>query len=186
MTPDVVPVRGRTQYFTASSLDGFIADEADSLDWLLDPDDPGDTTYLDFISAVGAIAMGSATYEWLRRHLQNTGEPWPYAQPTWVFSSRSRDTIPHAALTFVSGDVRPAHAAMVAAAPGKHIWVVGGGDLAGQFLDAGLLDDCFIQYSLATLGAGRPLLPRRLVGRFRLASVRAIGTNMVAMHLTID
>lgn len=173
----------RTQYFTAASLDGFVADAHDALDWLTPPDDPSDSTYADFIRDVGAIAMGSATYEWIRRHLAATGEPWPYTQPTWVFTSRPRASVPGARLTFVRGDVRPVHAAM--AACGGNIWIAGGGDLAGQFHDAGLLDDCFIQYSLCTLGAGKPLLPRRIVGAFRLASVRAIGTTMVAVHLVV-
>lgn len=175
----------RTQYFTASTLDGFIADAEDSLDWLLDPDDPTDTTYADFITTVGAIAMGSRTYEWIRNHLTRSGEPWPYAQPTWVFTSRMLERVPGATLEFVRGDVRPVHHAMSTVAGTQNIWVAGGGDLAGQFMDADLLDDCFIQYSLSTLGAGKPLLPRRLVGQFRLAWVRPIGTTMVAMHLTV-
>ena len=174
----------RTQYFTASSLDGFVADAHESLDWLADPDDPADTTYTDFIRDIGAIAMGSATYEWIRRELERTGAPWPYAQPTWVFSSIPRDPIPGTDVTFVQGDVRPVHAAMTAAAGGKNLWIAGGGELAGQFHDADLLDDCFIQYALVTLGAGKPLLPRRIIGGFRLASVRPIGTTMVALHLT--
>ena len=175
----------RTQYFTAASLDGFIADERDGLDWLADPDDPADTTYAEFIRNVGAIAMGSATYEWVRHELAKTGAPWPYAQPTWVFTSRPRDAIAGAELHFVQGDVRPVHAAMTAVAGEKNLWIVGGGELAGQFHDAGLLDDVFIQYALVTLGAGKSLLPRRIVGSFRLASVRPIGTTMVAVHLTV-
>ena len=175
----------RTQYFTATSLDGFIADAEDSLDWLQHPDDPADTTYDDFIRGVGAIAMGSSTYEWIRRHLAATGEPWPYMQPTWVFSSQPRAAIDGVDIRFVRGDVRPVHATMRAAAGERNIWITGGGDLAGQFHDAGLLDDCLIQVSLATLGAGKPLLPRRIVGGLRLVSVRPIGTTMVALHLEV-
>ena len=51
---------------------------------------------------------------------------------------------------------------MVAAAGGKDLWVVGGGDLAGQFADAGLLDEVWVQYAPVTLGSGAPLLPRAL------------------------
>jgi dihydrofolate reductase len=40
--------------------------------------------------------------------------------------------------------------------------VVGGGDLAGQFADAGLLNEIWVQFAPVTLGAGRPLLPRAL------------------------
>ena len=50
---------------------------------------------------------------------------------------------------------------MVAAAGGKDLWVVGGGDLVGQFADEGLLDEVIAYIAPVTLGAGRPLLPRR-------------------------
>jgi dihydrofolate reductase len=61
---------------------------------------------------------------------------------------------------FVSGDVRPAHAQMAVAAGDKNIWLVGGGELVGQFHDAGLLDELIVQVASVTLGAGKPLLPR--------------------------
>jgi dihydrofolate reductase len=54
------------------------------------------------------------------------------------------------------------HAAMVEAASGKNVWVCGGGDLAGQFHDHGLLDELWVQYAPVTLGDGAPLLPRRV------------------------
>jgi len=62
---------------------------------------------------------------------------------------------------------------MVAALPGKNIWVVGGGDLAGQFDDAGLLDEVWLGMRPVFLGAGAPLLPRRITTkRLRLREVR--------------
>ncbi len=51
---------------------------------------------------------------------------------------------------------------MTAAAGEKDIWIVGGGDLAGQFADAGLLDEVWLQYAPVTLGSGAPVLPRAL------------------------
>ncbi|WP_175986094.1 dihydrofolate reductase family protein [Microbacterium tenebrionis] len=51
---------------------------------------------------------------------------------------------------------------MTAAAGDKDIWIVGGGDLAGQFVDAGLLDEVWLQYAPVTLGSGAPVLPRSL------------------------
>jgi dihydrofolate reductase len=51
---------------------------------------------------------------------------------------------------------------MVAAAGDKDVWLVGGGELVGQFADHGLLDEVWVQYAPVTLGAGAPLLPRRL------------------------
>src|SRR5918995_4455209 len=82
----------KTLYYTATSLDGFIATEDDSLDWLFPLGDLDDTSYPAFIAQVGALAMGSATYEWMLRHADQVaaemGSRWPYEQPAWVFSSR--------------------------------------------------------------------------------------------------
>ena len=70
--------------------------------------------------------------------------------------------MPNAALEFASGDVAPVHEAMVRAAGDRNVWIVGGGDLAGQFADAGLLDEVIVSVAPVTLGAGAPLLPRRI------------------------
>ena len=154
-----------TAYFTASSVDGFIADRDHSLSWLLsrDVDARGPMGYERFVEDVGALVMGSTTYRWVLDH-ELGGDParaWPYAQPTWVFSSRE---LPRAQgdLRFVRGPVAPLHADMLASAAGRDVWVVGGGDLAGQFADAGLLDELWVQYAPVALGAGAPLLPRHV------------------------
>ncbi|MFE6733935.1 dihydrofolate reductase family protein [Microbacterium sp. NPDC057650] len=148
-------------FYTASSLDGFIATADHSLDWLLsqDIDMEGPMAYPGFIAEIGALVMGASTYEWIRRH---EGEVWNYVQPTWVLTHRDLTAIPGADIRFARGDVRAVHEAMTAAAPGKDLWVVGGGELAGQFADAGLLDEVWVQYAPVTLGSGAPLLPRTL------------------------
>ena len=153
-----------TQYFTATSVDGFIADPEHSLSWLLsrDVDQNGPMGYADFIESVGAIAMGSTTYRWVLDHDPSAATKWPYDQPCWVFTHREWPERPDADIRFVQGGVEALHPAMVEAAGGRNVWVVGGGDLAGQFADAGLLDELWISYAPVTLGAGAPLLPRRL------------------------
>jgi len=173
-----------TQYFTATSLDGFIATADDSLEWLFQLGDPAETSYPDFIAEVGAAAMGSATYEWLLRHIVGPDatdpQPWPYETPSWVFTTRDLPSVPGADIRFVSGDVRPVHAEMVEAAKGKNVWLIGGGELVGQFHDAGLLDEIILQIGSVTLGAGKPLLPRAIVTPpLQLASARAIGTGFI-------
>lgn len=153
-----------TQYYTAASVDGFIADADNSLEWLFpnDIDPAGPMAYTEFITDVGALAMGATTYQWLLDHATTSGlsEPF-YEQPMWVFSHR---TFPEATgdVRFVSGQVAEIHDAMSAAAGDRNIWIVGGGDLVGQFADAGLLDEIWVQYAPVTLGAGAPLLPRAL------------------------
>jgi dihydrofolate reductase len=149
-----------TIYYTASSLDGYIVDEGDSLDWLtsrkIDPDGP--FGYDDFIKSVGALVMGSATYEWVVRN--HPGE-WMYEQPSWVLTHRPDIIVDgHQVQTF-DGDVREVYPRLIAAAAGKDVWVVGGGDVAAQFVTAGLVDEMIVSYSPCSLGGGSPVLPTR-------------------------
>ncbi|MEU4694611.1 dihydrofolate reductase family protein [Actinoplanes sp. NPDC023714] len=171
----------KTQYYTATTFDGFIADEHNSLDWLFEVDEGGQNPFAEFFAGVGAFAMGSTTYEWILAHEKALDDPekWlsPYGDtPAWVFTSRDLPAIPGANLHFVRGDVAPVHADMVAAAQGKNIWLVGGGELVGQFADAGLLDEVILGVAPVTLGGGAPVLPRRITSsRFTLTGARPIG-----------
>jgi dihydrofolate reductase len=155
----------KTQYYTATTLDGFIADEQNSLDWLFVVDRGGG--WSEFFAGVGAMAMGATTYRWVVDHedLLNDPDAWKrfYGDvPCWVFTHGELPAIPGANLSFVQGDVAPVHAEMTRAANGKNVWLIGGGDLVGQFADQGLLDEILVGIAPVTLGAGAPLLPRRL------------------------
>jgi dihydrofolate reductase len=153
----------RTSYYTATSLDGFIADEHDSLDWLFvqDIDESGPFNYGEFIARIGALVMGATTYEWILRHNAETGERWAYEMPAWVMTHRDDlEPVEGADVRLARGEVATVHAAMAEAAGDKDLWVVGGGDLACQFAEAGLLDDVFVSIAPVTLGSGRPLFPR--------------------------
>ncbi|MCU7722459.1 dihydrofolate reductase family protein [Actinoplanes sp. KI2] len=158
----------KTQYYTATTIDGFIADEHNSLDWLFEAAaDDESNPFAAFFAGVGAFAMGATTYQWVLDHegLLDHPEKWKawYGDvPAWVFTHRDLPVIPGAAVQFVQGDVGPVHAAMTTAAAGKNLWIVGGGALAADFADAGLLDELILGVAPVTLGAGAPLLPRRL------------------------
>jgi dihydrofolate reductase len=148
-----------TTYYTATSLDGFIADEQQTLEWLFrqDQDQAGPLNYEEFFARIGAMVMGSTTYEWVLDHEKGK---WPYQLPTWVMTTRVLPNVGD--VRFARGAVRSVHDEMTAAAGGKDLWVVGGGDLAGQFADAGLLDEIIVYIAAVTLGGGAPLLPRML------------------------
>jgi dihydrofolate reductase len=181
----------KTQYYTATSIDGFIATEDNSLDWLFPLGGVNDTGYPAFIAGVGALAMGSATYEWIIRHADKvaseTGAYWPYSQPAWVFSSRKLTKVTGADIHFVRGDVRAVHSAMRDAAGSKNIWIVGGGELAGKFYDAGLLDEIIIQVGSVMLGSGKQLFPRRVTSPpLQLISVRQIGTGFAELRYEVQ
>ena len=158
----------RTQYFTATTLDGFIADPDNSLEWLFhrQRDEDAPLSYSRFIADVGALAMGATTYEWVVDYEYRDKDPaewqWMYDVPSWVFTHRSLPVFPDAPIEFRSGDVASVHEEMAAAAGDRNVWIVGGGDLVGQFADEGLLDEVIVSIAPVTLGAGAPLLPRRL------------------------
>lgn len=181
----------KTLYYTASSLDGFIADTQNSLDWLFQFSDEAGEDSGDFTTEVGAIAMGSTTYEWLLANEIRLGteqeKPWPYSQPTWIFTSRTLPVIPGANIRFVSGDVRPVHETMRTAAGEKNIWLAGGGDLVGQFHDHGLLDEIVVTFASVTLGSGAPLLPRKIVTPpLRLKSVKQLGVDFATLTYEVS
>jgi dihydrofolate reductase len=76
---------------------------------------------------------------------------------------------------------------MVRAAAGKNLWIVGGGDLAGQFFDAGLLDEAIIQVASVTLGKGKPLFPRYATnGAWKLVSVRQLGNDFAELRYQLS
>lgn len=168
-------------YYTATTLDGFLADPDDSLDWLLRQplDKDGANDYDAFIEGIGAIVMGSTTYEWVVRHQP---DEWSYTMPAWVMTTRTLalPEVESPDIRFRSGPVRAVYDEMVEAADGKDLWVVGGGDLVGQFADEGLLDEIISSIAPVTLGAGRPLLPRRY--DLELLDVARNGGFIMARH----
>jgi len=173
-----------TQYYTATTLDGFIADESHSLEWLFtrNQDRAGPLNYDAFYESVGAVAMGSTTYEWILDH--EAGSTWPYDVPAWIFTHRELRKVPGAEVTFTSGDVRDVHEAMKEAAGDRNLWVVGGGDLAGQFADAGLLEEVIVYVAPVTLGSGAPLLPRRV--ELRLEETARNGDFVTARYAVVS
>jgi dihydrofolate reductase len=102
--------------------------------------------------------MGANTFRWVREH-----DPgWMPELPTWVFTHQDLPPLPWPTVRRTADDPAVVHAAMVEAAAGRDVWIVGGGDLAGQFADRGLLDEVVVTIAPVTLGAGAPLLPRRV------------------------
>lgn len=158
----------KTQFFTATTLDGYIADADNSLDWLFvqDIDEDGPLNYGEFIAGIGAMAMGATTYEWILAHefagKDLAEQTWPYDIPCWVFTHRELPLLPHSGVMLTSADAAEVHSQMVETAGDRNVWLVGGGDLVGQFADAGLLDEVLVSIAPVTVGAGAPLLPRRL------------------------
>jgi len=173
----------RIQYFVAASLDGFIATPTDDLGWLLQFDgfEGGADSYNDFMAAVGCIVMGGETYAWLMDH-----EPgrWPYSGTAcYVFTHHEHRAPDGADITFIRGDVREFIADFRQAAGGLNVWVVGGGNLAAQFADAGLLDEIILSVIPVVLGEGKRLLPMKgPTPPLELAASRTLGRGIVELR----
>ncbi len=173
----------RVIFYTATTLNGYLATEDDSLDWLfaVPNAEQNEAGISDFLENIGVLVQGSTTYEWVlaQEDLVAHPEKWPtyYGdRPTWVFTTRTLPTVRGADVRFASGAVSDAWPAIRESAGARDVWVVGGGDLVGQFDDAGLLDEIRVSIAPATLPSGKPLLPRAIApDRLHLESVRQAG-----------
>ncbi len=190
----------RTQYYCAATLDGYIAGADDSLDWLLTYEgsfegegaEPGPMSgggsYERFYDGIGALISGATTYEFVLDHLDEDSE-WPYAgKPYWVLSSRDLP-LPGgegADVRIANAKVADLHDEMIAAADGRNLWIVGGGNVASQFADEGLLDDVLLTVVPVVLGTGKPLFARPPPGGpMQLKGTTAFETGMVELRYEV-
>ena len=190
----------KTQYYCAASLDGYIAESDDTLAWLFnyegshqgDGVEPGPMTeggsYQRFYEGVGALISGAITYEFVLGHLAE-GSEWPYGgKPYWVLSSRDLP-VPEGEgvdVRIENAKVTDLRDQMISAAGDRNLWVVGGGNVASQFADAGLLDEVLVTVVPVVLGAGKPLFDNRLPGGpMELLGTRVFDTGMVELRYRV-
>jgi len=194
-------VAARTQYYCAASLDGYIAEADDTLAWLTEYEGSYEAEgvesgpmgegggYEAFYEGVGALISGSTTYEFVLDHLGEGGD-WPYpGKPYWTLSSRdlpvpSGDGVD---VRIVDAKVADLYDELIAAAGERNLWIVGGGNVASQFADEGLLDEVLLTVVPVVLGAGKPLFDRRLPGgAMQLTGTRAFNTGMVELRYEVQ
>jgi dihydrofolate reductase len=186
-----------TVYYCAATLDGYIAEVDDTIGWLTSYDgsyggdgaEPLEGGYADFYETVGALVSGSVTYEFILGELDR-GSAWPYeGKPCWVLSSRDLP-LPEgegADVRVVRGEVSELFEEMMGSAGEGHLWVVGGGNVASQFADQGLLDEVRVTIVPVVLGDGKPLFDRRLpAGPMQLRGVFPRRNGMVELRYEIN
>jgi dihydrofolate reductase len=181
------------QYYCAASLDGYIAEADDTLEWLTkyqgeyagEGVEPMAGSYDRFYEGIGSLVMGSATYEFILAELAE----WPYkGKPTWVLTSRDLP-LPEGEdvdVRFANANVADLYDELIEAAGERDLWVIGGGNVASQFVDSGLLDEVLVTIVPVVLGGGKPLFDRRLPGPMQLAGERAFDTGMVELRYEIS
>ena len=179
----------RVVFYTATTLNGFIATEDDSLEWLFEVGSPDAVDFSSFLAGIDVLVTGSTTYEWVYEFekLAEHPEKWRefYGErPTFVFTSRELPAPDGADIRFVNGEVKDHLGSILGSAGEGDVWVIGGGDLAGQFFDIGALDEIQATITPVTLTGGAPLLPRDIRSdRLELKSAEKFGQFA---HLTFE
>jgi dihydrofolate reductase len=184
---------GKAVYYCATTLDGFIAEADDTLAWLMQYEgsfqgegaEPAKGNYDRFYDGVGALVSGSITYEFILREVS----AWPYAgKPAWILSTRDlpKPEGEGVDVRIVNAAVTELYEEMIAAAGERDLWVVGGGNVASQFADHGLLDEVHATVVPVVLGQGKPLFDRRVPGgAMQLLGTRTFDSGMVELRYEI-
>jgi dihydrofolate reductase len=160
--------------YLAVSLDGFIAEPDGSVTFL---DDFGSDEYEfhDFIDGIGALVMGSSTYE------QIVGFGWPYGEiPALVLTSRDLPIAEGATVEFSSertGDAIRSYSQVT----DKRVWIVGGGKVVTAALQSGVVDTLELYLMPVALGRGVPLFTEPCEGPLTLVESQAYSNGAVKL-----
>jgi dihydrofolate reductase len=145
----------------ATSADGYIARPDGDVEWL-NRRARGDYGMSRFYKTIDTILWGRKTYDWLLAYYRKKGKKtglFDTKVANYVFSRRPPRSTAKGA-EFVREPVK-AFARRLRAAPGKHIWLMGGGGLIASFLDAGEIDEFDIHVIPVFIGKGIPLVAPR-------------------------
>ena len=178
----------KVQYYAAATLDGFIARPDGSIDWLqtygADTGHGGpmsDGSYDAFYAEVGALVMGSATFEWILEHASK----WPYDLPTWVFTSRELSQPAGGQVTFTTEGAAAVRDAAMESAGGKNVWMVGGGNLASSWAEDGLIEEAIVTVVPVYIAKGLPFFARAVEGELRHLSTKTHANGMVELRFAM-
>jgi dihydrofolate reductase len=139
--------------FIATSLDGYIAREDGSLDWLLSRAGDGDYGYAEFIATIDVIVMGRKSFEAVL-----DSDPWLYEGTRVVVLSTGSPEVPEALRSSVEVlSLEPGPLLRHLAASGVRRVYVDGGQTIQGFLRAGLIQEITITRVPVLIGSGIPL-----------------------------
>jgi dihydrofolate reductase len=144
----------RIKLYIACSLDGFIAREDGSIDWLNEYENNAKTDYgySEFYVSIGTVLMGRKTYE----QVLGFGE-WPYKEKkVYVFTRQKEPLKREKNVEFISGDIGEFVCQLKEKAE-QDLWIVGGSQLIKVFLKENLIQDFVIFIVPIILGSGIPL-----------------------------
>lgn len=183
----MTPPERRIVAYIATSADGYIARPDGDVEWLNRRPDKHDYGMGAFYPSIDTILWGRKTYDWLLRYYQKQGKTeglFDTNVKNYVFS-RHPPTHPAAGAEFVTEPLKT-FARRLRAAPGKHIWMMGGGDLIASFLDAGEMDEFDIHVMPVFIGEGIPLVaPRHRDIELRLLASQQYPDGVVRLRYEV-
>lgn len=180
------------------SLDGFVAgpnirleagmgDGGDVLhEWAFDSDHPIDRQMLEGgVESLGAVIAGRRTYDMALPGWQADGPTGPARVPVVVVShSAPKDMLENGVYTFVNG-IEATLAKAKTIAGDKAISIMGGADIAQQFINAGLVDDIQIQLVPVLLGDGLRLFEHLDKRSIRLETLEVKTGSAIHMRFRV-
>jgi dihydrofolate reductase len=173
----------RIKLYIAASLDGFIARENGSIDWLTEYENNPETDYgySEFYVSIGTVLMGRKTYE----QVLGFGN-WPYKEKkSYVFTRQKEPLRRENNVEFVSGNIGE-FVRELKENTEEDIWLMGGSQVIKVFLDENLVQDLIIFVVPIILGRGIPLFDR--IGkeiRLRTGRVKRYENGLVRVEYEI-
>jgi dihydrofolate reductase len=163
----------KVRYSVAMSLDGFLADPDGEVDWL--PEEL-DFDWTAFMGRFDTAVMGRTTFEFMMDH----GGVDPASPLRHYVCSRTLDPAQHPQVTVVDDAVGAV--SRLREGEGKEVWLMGGGGLLSDLLDARLVDAVELVVVPILLGGGVPFIDR-LAGRtgLTLTECRELGHGTVML-----
>ena len=178
------------------SLDGYITgpnrrpdqplgDEGERLHtWAFDDDDAvGRDVLTKGIESTGAVICGRRTYDDSIPYWGADGPTGPVRLPVFVVSHDAPADVPDGGVyRFVTEGIERARADATSAAGGKNVSVMGGADIGGQYIQAGLIDEISIHLVPVLFGSGTRMFEHLGDKHIQLETIEVIQTS-AATHL---
>ena len=169
--------------YIATSLDGRIATEDGSLDWLFvyDDMDLGPHDYRSFLARIRTVVMGRATYDFIDQE----STPWAYEGKRVIVVTSRPIANPKGPL-----ETRSDVAALIEelrALDDGDVWMLGGGQLQTSFMQRGALDEIEIYVIPELIGGGPLLFPASSFRASpRLLAAEALDRGCVRLHYALN
>ena len=166
--------------YIATSLDGYIATEDDSLEWLFKTEGKGDNGYSEFYNTVDTILIGRRTYDWI---IEKEKGNFPYKNKECYIFSRSKSG-KNENVEFINQDVVE-FTNKIKRLDGGNIWLVGGGNLLHSFIKERLVDEFIITIAPTLIGHGIPLFKKNdFELELKLKNIRKLN-QFVELHYEV-